>query len=214
MKTLSIEQLAEKLQGNLWVKGDLKRIYLDRGYNTKKMTTKTYVYERDGQFMVSCNIDCPSQVWQWIKSQQQEVIDDVMNDIEEAIELLNVELVDSKLTEDKTAVEVLVSYNGEQAIWMTENEFYKRFNEYPENVFEGLPETVHPVKDEVPAASVELPKVVSTETPTFGEGKTINHTKFGNGLVLSEGDDKIEINFESVGVKQLLKKFCTLTLVD
>lgn len=65
MKTLTIEQLAEKLQGNLWIKGDLKRIYLDRGYNTKKMTTKTYVYERDGQFMVSCNVECANQPWQW-----------------------------------------------------------------------------------------------------------------------------------------------------
>lgn len=82
---ISLEQLAEKLGGKLWIKGDLTRIYLDRGYNTKKMSTKTYAYQNeDGEFKVSCYIDCPSQAYQWIQSQQQEVIDGVMEDIEAA----------------------------------------------------------------------------------------------------------------------------------
>ena len=85
-KTPTIEQLREKLGGKLWIKGDLKRLYLDRGYNTKKMSTKTYVYQReDGSFGVSCYIDCPSQDYNWIKSQQQEVIDNVTEDIESAL---------------------------------------------------------------------------------------------------------------------------------
>lgn len=86
MKSLSIEQLAEKLGGKLWIKGDLKRVYLDRGYNTKKMSTKTYVYQReDGSFGVSCYIDCPSQAYQWIQSQQEEVIKGVEESIEDAM---------------------------------------------------------------------------------------------------------------------------------
>lgn len=86
MKSLSIEQLAEKLGGKLWNKEDKKRIYLDRGYNTKKMSTKTYVYQReDGSFGVSCYIDCPSQPYQWIKSQQEEVIKGVEESIEDAM---------------------------------------------------------------------------------------------------------------------------------
>lgn len=86
LKTISFEQLAEKLNGKLWTKGDLKRIYLDRGYNTKKMSTKTYVYQReDGSFGVSCYIDCPSQTYAWIKSQQEEVIESVEKSIEVAI---------------------------------------------------------------------------------------------------------------------------------
>lgn len=84
--TITIEQLAEKLDGKLWIKGDMKRIYLERGYNTKKMTTKTYVFQReDGTFGVSCYIDCPSQPFQWIKSQQQEVVEGVEASIERAI---------------------------------------------------------------------------------------------------------------------------------
>ena len=86
MKSLTIEQLAEQLGGKLWIKGDMKRIYLDRGYNTKKMSTKTYVYQReDGTFGVSCYIDCPSQAYNWIKSQQDKVIEGVESRIEASI---------------------------------------------------------------------------------------------------------------------------------
>jgi hypothetical protein len=81
---ISLEQLAEKLNGKLWVKGDLKRVYLERGHNTKKMSTKTYVYEINGEFKVSCYIDCPSQPFEWIKSQQEQIISRVLESIEQA----------------------------------------------------------------------------------------------------------------------------------
>lgn len=83
-KKLTIEQLSEKLNGSLWVKGEIKRIYLnDAGYNTKKMSTKTYVFQKDdGNFAVSCYIDCPSQSFQWIKSQQLEIISGIEKDIQ------------------------------------------------------------------------------------------------------------------------------------
>jgi hypothetical protein len=81
---ITLETLAAALNGKLWEKGDIRRIYIDRGYNTKKMTTKTYVYQReDGSFGVSCYIECPSQPFAWIKSQQQDIIDSVMEEIEE-----------------------------------------------------------------------------------------------------------------------------------
>jgi hypothetical protein len=79
MKT--IEQLNEKLQGKIWEKGDKKRIYLDRGYNTKKMKTSTYVELVDCSFIVKCFIECDSQGWNWIKSQQEEIIERVENEI-------------------------------------------------------------------------------------------------------------------------------------
>lgn len=88
MKTngISIEQLAERLGENVWVKGDLRRIYLNEaGWNTKKMRTKTFIFEKDGEFMVSCKIECPSQPYQWIESQEQEVKDSVYNEIKNAI---------------------------------------------------------------------------------------------------------------------------------
>jgi len=104
MKNLTIEQLAEALKGKLWVKGDLKRIYLDKGYNTKKMSTKTYVYQReDGTFGVSCYIDCPSQPWNWIKSQQDEIIERVEESIEAAI--YELENPGADYYEDKAAKE-------------------------------------------------------------------------------------------------------------
>lgn len=79
MKTL--EQLNEKLKGKIWEKGDKKRIYLDRGHNTKKMKTSTYVELVDDNFIVKCFIDCPSQDWNWIKSQQEQIVDQVSDEI-------------------------------------------------------------------------------------------------------------------------------------
>lgn len=82
----TLEQLAEKLGGKIWEKGDVRRIYLNNaGDNTKKMTTKTYVFQKeDGTFGVSCYIECPSQPFSWIKSQQEQVISRVMDKIAEA----------------------------------------------------------------------------------------------------------------------------------
>lgn len=88
---ITIEQLTEKLNGSLWVKGDLKRIYLNEaGYNTKKMYTKTFVFQdENGDFKVSCKVDCPSQPWQWCKSQEDEVKEGVYEQISEIVEDLN-----------------------------------------------------------------------------------------------------------------------------
>lgn len=95
----TIEQLAELLGGKLWTKGDLKRIYLDRGHNTKKMSTKTYVYEYNGEFKVKCVIDCPSQHGAWIESQEKEVVDSVLGHIEQV--LFNLENPDIDFYEEK-----------------------------------------------------------------------------------------------------------------
>ena len=74
MKNVTIEQLAEKLNQTVWTKGDLKRIYLnDTGHNTKKMSTKVYIYEKNGDFRVSVTINCPSQHDNWIEAQENEL---------------------------------------------------------------------------------------------------------------------------------------------
>jgi|GEM_PF-4636837 len=88
MKTqITIEQLAEKLDKTVWSAGNLKRIYLnDAGYNTKKMKTKTFIFQNEkGEFKVNCKIDCQSQPDSWIDSQEQEVRDSVFSKIEQAI---------------------------------------------------------------------------------------------------------------------------------
>jgi len=84
-QTISIETLAEKINGKLWIKGDLQRIYIDAGYNTKKMSTKTFIYQKDGEFIVSCHIECSNQPYQWIKSQEQEVKESIYSKIEDCI---------------------------------------------------------------------------------------------------------------------------------
>lgn len=117
---ISLEQLAEKIGGKLWIKGDLKRIYLDRGYNTKKMGTKTYVYKsEDGEFKVSCNIDCSSQDYNWIKSQQQQVIDSVMEDIERS--LFEIENPEADYDAHLEALEIKKEA-AQEAKWLSEKE--------------------------------------------------------------------------------------------
>lgn len=221
MKTITIEQLAEKLNGKLWVKGDLKRIYLDRGYNTKKMSTKTYVFEKDGEFLVSCYIDCPSQPYEWIKSQQNQIINSVKEDIESIIELLNTELIEAKLTDDKKEVLVNVSYNGEPAIWYTESEFYDKFGRYPEDAYTGLPQVEYipaaPVVEQTEIKPVEKTTVVISNPMPLSECVAeikVKHANFGIGTVVAENADIIEIEFPEIGIKKMMKKFVKLEKVE
>lgn len=125
MKTeITIEQLAEKINGKLWTKGEMKRIYVDAGYNTKKMTTKTYIYQReDGTFGVSCNIDCPSQEWQWIKSQQEEVIASITKSIDRILfEYENPEASYDELLDKQEAEAEQKRQDKISAQWKAENE--------------------------------------------------------------------------------------------
>lgn len=83
-----LKELSEKLkEGQYWVKGSVERIYINSlGWNTKKMTTKTFIYlDEVGEFKVSCFIDCPSQPMTWINSQKNSIIDKVKIMLEEAL---------------------------------------------------------------------------------------------------------------------------------
>lgn len=215
---ITIEDLAIKLNGKMWTKGDLKRIYLDRGYNTKKMSTKTYVEETsEGNFNVKCFIDCPAQNYNWIKSQQEEVIENVESEISEIIELTKVELIESKLSQDETEVEVKISYNGIiEENFLTETEFDERFNKYPQSVFDNLPETKSPEPKEVAKQVVEVAeKLVPTIKFGLGNGKKVSHARFGLGEIIEEvdGGEKLRIVFETEGEKLLLARFANLTFL-
>lgn len=81
-----LKELEEKIGGTYWEKGNLRRLYLDRGHNTKKMTTKTFIWEdENGALRISCKIECPSQPYEWVKSQQDQVKKGVMREIEDAL---------------------------------------------------------------------------------------------------------------------------------
>lgn len=216
MKTLTLEQLSEKLKGKLWEKGDLKRIYLDRGYNTKKMSTKTYVEEVNGEFIVKCFVDCASQSWNWIENQQNDVIDQVEQEIKEIIDLLNVELIESRLSADETEVEVRISFKGIiEESFLTENQFDERFNKYPQFVFDNLPKTKEPIKKEpVNKPIIEVEKIIHQ----LGDGKKVMHPTFGLGEIIEESIDgdfsKVTILFQNGGKKNLLKRFANLTYLN
>lgn len=70
--TLTIHQLADLLGKSVWEKGELSRIYMNNvGYNTKKMSTKAFMFIKDGEIIFSATVECPSQDEGWIMSQEE-----------------------------------------------------------------------------------------------------------------------------------------------
>ena len=237
MKSLTIEQLAEQLGGKLWIKGDMKRIYLDRGYNTKKMSTKTYVYQReDGTFGVSCYIDCPSQHPSWIESQKQEVIDGVESDIEEALADTYYLIIDDStggyINDNGKEVALNHIYSSDRFLNQSAAEKYiskelgKGYSvkSLDRDEFEKEVERLDVIEEEKRIQDVinnpqsqpvniqaTVPTVtINTDTPDYGVGVKVIHARFGNEIITAESDKIAVVNFESVGEKQLLKAYAKL----
>jgi len=214
---ITIEQLAEKLGQTVWIKGDLKRIYLnDAGWNTKKMSTKTFIFQaEDGEFKVSCRIECPSQPYQWIQSQEEEVKEGIYSDIEQALKLIDITFVDYKVLEEKAEVMVYIRKGDNEPSWFTEELFYDEFGKYPESVFPEIPRIVAApaAMPEVKTIPVSKPsakiEITNTDTPEFGVGAKVKHARFGEGTILTESDKMVEVEFTE-GKKQLLKQFAKL----
>lgn len=98
MRRITLEQLNEKLNGRLWEKGDLKRIYLNEGYNTKKVRTTTYVFKDYlGDFVVVCKVDCPTQDPAWEKFEEEMVKEDVYERISSFVNEIKDTLPEVKL---------------------------------------------------------------------------------------------------------------------
>lgn len=87
MTAVTLESLASKFNGaKIWEKGDIKRLYINAGYNTKKMTTKAYIYQdADGNFKISVYVECPNQNFTWIKGEQQRVISQIQQELDEIL---------------------------------------------------------------------------------------------------------------------------------
>ena len=105
----TLEKLSEKLNGKYWEKGGLKRVYLTRGYNTKKMSTKVYVEQINLEYVVKCFVECPSQDQNWCNSQADMVIKQVQQEIKEVLATEYFYVVNSKneVINDCLQVEVL-----------------------------------------------------------------------------------------------------------
>ena len=188
-RNVTIEQLAERSNQTVWVKGDLKRIYRnDEGYNTKKMSTKTFIFEKDGEFIVSCRIECPSQPYQWIQSQEEEVKESVYSRIEDFIERILDPSIDAKEAEEEAKA---------AAEWEAGREERER-------------KAAEVAKEKEEQKKIEAEK---TAAVFEGGGQKYSHSKFGVGVVTGEDDQTITLVFEGVGEKKLLKRFAPLTKV-
>lgn len=188
-RNVTIEQLAERFNQTVWVKGDLKRIYLnDEGYNTKKMSTKTFIFEKDGEFMISCRIECPSQPYQWIQSQEEEVKESVYSRIEDFIERILDPSIDAKEAEEEAKA---------AAEWEAGREERER-------------KAAELAKEKEAKKKIEAKK---TAAVLEAGGEKYSHPKFGVGIVTGEDEQIITLVFEGVGEKKLLKRFAPLTKV-
>lgn len=188
-RNVTIEQLAGRFNQTVWVKGDLKRIYLNnQGYNTKKMSTKTFIFEKDGEFIVSCRIECTSQPYQWIKSQEEKVKESVYSKIEDFIERILDPSIDAKEAEEEAKA---------AAEWEAGREERER------------------KAAEVAKEKEEQKKIEAKKTAAVFEAgvQKYSHSIFGVGVVTGEDDKTITLVFEGVGEKKLLKRFATLTKV-
>lgn len=240
---ITIEKLAERIGEKVWAKEELKRIYLNHvGYNTKKMSTKTYIFEKDGEFIVSCNIDCPSQPYQWIKSQQKEVIESIYRVIEKALVNTYYVVMDNSTgeyyeNESKNSKGILVdadtytSLEEAQKFIDTEGITDCTIIEQVRDEYDAL------VKEEMIKRATEREEAEKQQAVirkqkakeeeerltqqaamvkgqiSNGTGSRISHPKFGLGVMIAEDINTITIHFEEVGEKKLLKEFAALTLL-
>lgn len=228
---MTIEQLAEKLNGKLWVKGDLKRIYLERGYNTKKMSTKTWVEQQGDSFVVKCFVECPSQPWQWCKSQQEEVVESVENQIENLIKQQNLELVSFEINKETFDYNVVVKdFVTNQTFEINDEDFLSKFGITAAEFFGGdlqieidslyqaereKRETEKQIKAE---KQEEVKQQEYKETTIPSDAKRVKHSKFGFASVIEINEDKgqIKLKFDdqNVGIKNLLIRFAPIEIIE
>jgi hypothetical protein len=133
MKNLTIEKLADFMNESVWVKGDLKRIYLNNaGHNTKKMATKCFIFQTSEEdFKVSVKIDCPSQAWQWIESQENQLRDRIERKIEKFERLSNLVLIEHFTCEEAdNAGKIMckISDSNSEPMWFNEDVFEERYD--------------------------------------------------------------------------------------
>ncbi len=239
---ITIEDLAIKLNGKMWTKGDLKRIYLDRGYNTKKMSTKTYVEETsEANFNVKCFVECPSQDYNWCASQAEMVVESVDKEIAEATvteyflvmnedtalfvddcgtdKAMN-DIYGSDLHHSRRAAERFIEkeLNGNYSVQLISREaFDRQVTEL--DAIEKANYVAPVVEEKVISRPVSKPLTETEQNLTFVPGTKVVHSRFGKGEILDIVDAdpafrKLPILFEDGTKKELLERFANLQKVD
>lgn len=236
MENLTLEQLSEKLNGNVWKNGDKKRVYLNKGYNTKKMKTTAYVESFNGSFVVRCFIDCPSQPSNWIESQEQQIIESVNESIEEAT-TTDVFLIKNEKGEYSDSTSSFceidncteVFYSEEKAEEFISEEFIyskikpvvfkmnkDKFEKQIDDSWERLQEERKNKESEKPKEPSKKTNIIAPKTRDkliLKDGIIVLHKKFGEGEVTKLDDKKVEVDFGGeFGKKSLLINYCNLII--
>lgn len=230
--TITLQELAIKLNGKFWSKEGKERVFLDKGYNTKKMSTKTYVEVRNDEFVVRCFIDCPSQNDNWIESQQEEIVYNVSKEIREVLATEYFYVINSKgnvvdeINNEKELSDLYVDgglFLSEilAKINMKREDFEGEIKSISREDFEKLEsEEIQKVENNQKGFSTRLKaETPMPETKSFelGIGKKVSHARFGLGEIIEEiendGMKKFRILFQTEGEKLLLERFANLTFL-
>ena len=173
----------------MWEKGNLRRIYMnDEGYNTKKMSTKVFLWEdENGSIQVSCRIDCPSQGWEWIASQKKAIIEEV----EHRIAPLLAEIDGVELPAAEVDTEALAAAASQAVEFVTPTD--DGDGRYWLNVYHGAARYTLIFKDGRIAAAV-MGGIAGCRPPQFpvGEWRTaisdVIRGRLGDGWTAAEAD--------------------------
>lgn len=88
---LTTSQLAELLGKKVWSGNGQERIYFNNvGYNTKKMSTKAFIYIQDGEIKASAFVQCFNQPTSWCQQRAEEAKETML---EQVADVLNPETI-------------------------------------------------------------------------------------------------------------------------
>jgi hypothetical protein len=196
------------------------------------MSTKTYVFEKDGQFVVVCKVECYNQPMQWCDSQEAQIIESVEKEIEAALvtEYYLVINNDTAMFIDDCGTEKPMNdlygsdiyYSKRAAERFIENELNGNYSvqQISRVAFDRQVAELDAIqKENYIAPAIEENKVAkieaSKEKIVLPVGKKVKHARFGVAVITEEIgvgiDKKFRLVFEDGSEKLLLERFANLT---
>lgn len=103
---MTLKEIATKINGKVWEKGDMKRIYLNNvGHNTNKMRTKAFIWFDDSKRKcgLSITIECLNQPDSWCISQTNILKNDHSELAQECMNMYYTETLDVELNQPTQA---------------------------------------------------------------------------------------------------------------
>jgi len=75
-------------------------------------------------------------------------------------------------------------------------------------------ETVFKPFEQLKYAKQDIKKAAASYDKSFNAGDKVNHTKFGDGLVIDTDFETVSVMFDSVGLKKLSKNIAPIKILE